>query len=75
MPTIRQSQKVNRDRLEPIPESAQALPIVLPPQDIQAVSPFMSSSLPPRAAGLDQFQRQFYGRGTPQQRILQPNLE
>lgn len=75
MPTIRQSQKVNREQLEPVTPQVQAAPVALPTPDAQAASPFMSSSLPPRAAGLDQLQRQFYGRGTPQQRILLPNIE
>lgn len=77
MPTIKQSQKVDRSKLAPVDSPmAMPAPAVLPPPSPFAPSPFMACSLPPIAAGLDQYIRQFYNSSqNPQQRILPVNLK
>lgn len=74
MPSIRQSQRIDKRRLEPAEQMPAAPPSAVPaPATMLTPSPFMSSSLPPIASGADAYVRQFYNRGSfPQQRILQP---
>jgi hypothetical protein len=77
--TVRQRQRINRDRLEPVTNDTAPTALIsaaVAPSGAQALSPFMMCSMPPLAATFDQFSRQFYGRSVfPQQRILPPSIE
>ena len=70
MPTVLQSQAIDRTRLQP----AAPAPLPNPPAENLSTSgrsPFMLSSMPESASSGDLLGRQFYnGNRVPQQRIL-----